>query len=96
MDLSFISLLHVLPAVISCVRPGGSVIALIKPQFELTPAQISKGGIVRDEAARAEAVEKIRAWVQTQPHLTWASVIPSPITGTDGNVEFLVWLQLAR
>lgn len=93
MDLSFISLLLVLPAVVACVRPGGSIVCLIKPQFELSPDQIARGGIVRDEAARAEAVAKIRTWVEAQPELAWAGLIPSPITGTDGNVEFLAWLK---
>jgi len=93
MDLSFISLLLVLPAVVACVRPGGAIVCLIKPQFELSPDQIARGGIVRDEAARAEAVAKIRTWVEARPELAWAGLIPSPITGTDGNVEFLAWLQ---
>jgi 23S rRNA (cytidine1920-2'-O)/16S rRNA (cytidine1409-2'-O)-methyltransferase len=95
MDLSFISLLLVLPAVIPCLAPGGSVVCLIKPQFELTPEHIGKGGIVRDPAAREEAVEKIRRWVETRPDLHWAGLLPSPITGTDGNVEFLAWLRTA-
>ena len=93
MDLSFISLTLVLPAVVPCVRPGGSIVCLIKPQFELSPERISKGGIVRDETARDEAVDRIRSWVGTQPDLTWAGLMPSPITGTDGNIEFLAWLQ---
>ena len=93
MDLSFISLLLVLPAVVPCVRPGGSIVCLIKPQFELSPEHIGKGGIVRDEAARQEAVAKIRTWVESRPDLTWGGLIPSPITGTDGNVEFLAWLK---
>lgn len=95
MDLSFISLLLVLPAVLPCVRPGGSVVCLIKPQFELSPDHIGKGGIVREAAAREEAVDKIRTWVASRPALVWAGLIPSPITGTDGNVEFLAWLQKA-
>jgi len=95
MDLSFISLLLVLPAVVPCVRPGGSIICLIKPQFELSPERLARGGIVRDEAARDEAVAKIQAWVDAQPPLAWAGLMPSPITGTDGNVEFLAWLKKA-
>jgi len=93
MDLSFISLTLVLPAVVPCVRAGGSIVCLIKPQFELSPDRVGKGGIVRDEAARTAAVDRIRAWVETRPDLTWAGLIPSPITGTDGNVEFLAWLR---
>jgi len=94
MDLSFISLLLVLPAVVPCLRPEGSIVCLIKPQFELTPDHLSKGGIVRDENARHQAVEKIRTWVEARPDLHWAGLIPSPITGTDGNVEFLAWIQI--
>jgi 23S rRNA (cytidine1920-2'-O)/16S rRNA (cytidine1409-2'-O)-methyltransferase len=93
MDLSFISLLLVLPAVVPCLRPDGQVICLIKPQFELSPAQISKGGIVRDPAAREQAVEKIRSWVAARPDIAWAGLMPSPITGTDGNIEFLALLR---
>ncbi len=92
MDLSFISLRLVLPAVIPCVRPGGSIVCLIKPQFELSPAAVGKGGIVRDEAARQQAVDSIREWVDSRPGFAWAGLIPSPITGADGNVEFLAWL----
>lgn len=95
MDLSFISLLLVLPAVIPCLKPGGSVVCLIKPQFELSPDKIGRGGIVRGEADRAAAVAKIRDWVETQPGLAWAGLLPSPITGTDGNQEFLAWITTA-
>lgn len=94
MDLSFISLRLVLPAVIPCVKDGGHLICLIKPQFELDPSQLSKGGIVRDPAARAQAVESIRTWVEARPDTQWAGLISSPITGTDGNEEFLAWLRI--
>lgn len=94
MDLSFISLRLVLPAVIPCVKDGGHIICLIKPQFELEPALLSKGGIVRDPAARAQAVEKIRTWVQARSDAQWQDLISSPITGTDGNEEFLAWLRI--
>jgi 23S rRNA (cytidine1920-2'-O)/16S rRNA (cytidine1409-2'-O)-methyltransferase len=93
MDLSFISLTLVLPAVVPCVKPGGHLVCLIKPQFELTPAQIGKGGIVREPEFRQEAIEKIRAWVTSWPGVEWSGLMESPITGTDGNVEYLVWLS---
>ncbi len=92
MDLSFISLTLVLPAVVPCLRPGGHVVCLIKPQFELSPEHVGKGGIVRDPAAREDAVAKIRRWVGAREDLQWAGLIDSPITGTDGNHEYLAWI----
>ncbi len=93
MDLSFISLTKVLPAVFSILQPGGQIVCLIKPQFELQREDITKGGIVRDPALHERAVEKIRSFVTTEHACTWHGLIPSPITGMDGNQEFLAWLQ---
>lgn len=92
MDLSFISLTKVLPAVFTVLEGGGSVVCLIKPQFELRREDIAKGGIVRDPALHERAVEKIRAFVTGEFGCDWRGVIPSPITGTDGNQEFLAWI----
>lgn len=92
MDLSFISLTKVLPAVFSILEEQGSVIALIKPQFELDREDIGKGGIVRDPSMHERAVEKIRVFVTQEHGREWRGVIPSPITGTDGNQEFLAWI----
>jgi len=95
MDLSFISLTKVLPAVFGVLEPGvGSVVCLIKPQFELQREDISKGGIVRDTALHERAVEKIRRFVTEDHGCEWRGLIPSPITGTDGNQEFLAWIGL--
>ena len=95
MDLSFISLTLVLPGVVPCLNPaGGQIVCLIKPQFEVGPEQVGRGGIVRVEAVRQSAVDKIRAWVEADGRLTWAGLIESPITGTDGNQEYLAWLTL--
>lgn len=91
MDLSFISLTKVLPAVFSVLDQGGSVVALVKPQFELSREEVGKGGIVRDPAMHQKAVEKIRVFVESEGR-EWRGVIESPITGTDGNVEFLAWI----
>jgi len=96
MDLSFISLTKVLPAVFPLLAEEGTIVCLINPQFELEREDISKGGIVRDPSAREEAVAKVQAWVESQPALAWAGLIPSPITGTVGNVEFLAWLLTAE
>lgn len=93
MDLSFISLTKVLPAVFSILRPGGQVICLIKPQFESERADVGKGGIIRDPELHAAAVEKIRRHAIEQGK-EWRGVVDSPITGTDGNHEFLAWIAL--
>ena len=92
MDLSFISLTKVLPAVFSVLKPTGAVICLIKPQFELERHEIGKGGIVREEALQQKAVEKIRRFVTEEHGREWRGLLPSPITGTDGNQEYLAWI----
>jgi 23S rRNA (cytidine1920-2'-O)/16S rRNA (cytidine1409-2'-O)-methyltransferase len=92
MDLSFISLTKVLPAVFPLLDERGTIVCLIKPQFELEKGDIAKGGIVRDPALHERAVEKIRRYVTGEPGHAWLGLIPSPITGTDGNHEFLAWL----
>jgi 23S rRNA (cytidine1920-2'-O)/16S rRNA (cytidine1409-2'-O)-methyltransferase len=92
MDLSFISLTKVLPAVFPLLEEGGSVVCLIKPQFELEREDISKGGIVRDPALHERAIEKIRRFVTEDHGREWRMLVPSPITGVDGNQEFLAWI----
>jgi len=94
MDLSFISLTLVLPAVFSVLESGGSVVCLIKPQFELRREDITRGGIVRDPTLHEQSIEKIRHFVTTEFACTWNGVIPSSITGMDGNQEFLAWIRL--
>jgi len=91
MDLSFISLTKVLPAVFGLLRPGGQILCLIKPQFELERGAVGTGGIVRDPAARERAVEKIREFA-ANAEKQWQGVVESPITGTDGNQEYLAWI----
>jgi 23S rRNA (cytidine1920-2'-O)/16S rRNA (cytidine1409-2'-O)-methyltransferase len=93
MDLSFISLTKVLPAVRSVLDPEGMIVCLIKPQFELEREDISKGGIVRDSALHERAIAKIRTFATEYLGLEWRGLIASPITGTDGNQEFLAWLD---
>jgi 23S rRNA (cytidine1920-2'-O)/16S rRNA (cytidine1409-2'-O)-methyltransferase len=92
MDLSFISLTKVLPAVFEVLEDKGEVVCLIKPQFELDREDIGKGGIVRDEELRERAVEKIRRFVTQQHGREWRGVIPASIAGMDGNQEFLAWI----
>lgn len=90
-DVSFISLTLVLPAVIKVLAPQATIVTLIKPQFEAGREQVGAGGVVRDDRVRAEVVEKIRAFGEAKLGLTWRGVCESPIKGPAGNVEFLAW-----
>jgi 23S rRNA (cytidine1920-2'-O)/16S rRNA (cytidine1409-2'-O)-methyltransferase len=92
-DVSFISLDKVLPSIMRFLNPASELITLIKPQFEVGRDKVGKGGIVRDEAAREEVVARVRAFVQEQG-FDVKGVIPSPITGQDGNVEYLLYAVL--
>ena len=91
-DVSFISLKLILPAVRKWLAAEGQVIALIKPQFEAGPESVGKGGIVRDAAVHRAVLENVLGWVGDQGWRV-GGLIQSPIQGTDGNVEFLVWLR---
>jgi 23S rRNA (cytidine1920-2'-O)/16S rRNA (cytidine1409-2'-O)-methyltransferase len=93
-DVSFISLTLVLPRVRELLRPpaGKPVIALVKPQFEAGRDQVGKGGVVRDEAARRGAVDKVRTWADGHGFAAGEDV-ESPITGPAGNVEYLLLLR---
>ncbi len=93
-DVSFISLTLVLPRVIELLRPpaGKPIVVLVKPQFEVGREQVGKGGVVRDEAARRGAVEKIRTWANANG-LVAEGDVESPITGPAGNVEYLLLLR---
>ncbi len=92
-DASFISLSKILPAVINLIRPGGTILALIKPQFEVGRGEVGKGGIVRDQNARDKAVDAVRINAEGLG-LVVSGVCESPITGADGNVEYLIRLDL--
>jgi 23S rRNA (cytidine1920-2'-O)/16S rRNA (cytidine1409-2'-O)-methyltransferase len=89
-DASFIGLRTVLPAPLALTKPKAALVALIKPQFEAGPEKVGKGGIVRDEAVRAEICETIIAWLAAQSGWHVLGVTPSPIEGADGNKEFLI------
>ena len=93
MDLSFISLTKVLPAAVGVLKQEGDLICLIKPQFELSREEVGKGGIVRDPSLHEKAVKKIHDFVLKELPCEWVGFIESPITGTDGNVEFLARLR---
>lgn len=88
-DVSFISLTKVLPAVRELLSPGSDLVTLIKPQFEAGRADVGRGGVVRDEAVRSRVVERVRAFGVSELGLGWRGVCPSPLRGPAGNVEFL-------
>ncbi|MBA3668887.1 MAG: TlyA family RNA methyltransferase [Sphingomonas sp.] len=88
-DASFISLTKVLEAAIGLARPGAMLVALIKPQFEAGRGEVGKGGVVRDPAIHARVCAAAKDWVESHG---WGvlGIVPSPITGPEGNVEFLL------
>ena len=90
-DVSFISLTLVLPAVRRLIAPDAWIVALIKPQFEAGAAQVGKGGVVRDPAVHA-AVLRASLAAAAEGGLAPHGLARSPITGPAGNVEFLAWL----
>lgn len=92
-DVSFISLTLILPPAFELLRPDGVILPLIKPQFELRQNEVGKGGVVRDPALHARAVEKIHDFVVGKLGAAWTGLIESPILGGDGNKEFLACLR---
>lgn len=94
-DLSFISLTLVLPALAPLLAPDGDCVCLVKPQFEVGPAKLGKGGIVRDGKAREEALMRVAKAAQACG-LTEQGRMTSPIEGSAGNIEFLLWLTPGR
>jgi 23S rRNA (cytidine1920-2'-O)/16S rRNA (cytidine1409-2'-O)-methyltransferase len=92
-DVSFIGLKLVLPPALEMAAPGAWVVALVKPQFEVGRLWIGKGGIVRDAQARAEAVADLEKFIADQSRWTVMGHIESPITGGDGNHEYLIAAQ---
>lgn len=91
-DLSFISLRLVLPALAGCLAPDGDLVPMVKPQFEVGRERVGAGGVVRDEAARVDAVLDV-AGVASRLGLGVAGVTASPLPGPSGNVEFFLWLR---
>jgi 23S rRNA (cytidine1920-2'-O)/16S rRNA (cytidine1409-2'-O)-methyltransferase len=88
MDLSFISATKVLPAIIPLLAPDGAIIALIKPQFEVGRGEVGGGGVVRDQAKRLRVVEEVNNAARGLG-LDVVNIIESPITGAEGNKEYL-------
>ena len=93
-DASFIGLRTVLPAGLALCAPGAWAVALIKPQFEAGPSLVGKGGVVRDSAVHASVCEAVVTWWSALPGWTVTGVERSPITGPEGNIEFLIGARL--
>ena len=94
-DVSFISLRLILPAVQKWLAPEANIVALVKPQFEAGREQVGKGGIVRDPAVHHQVLEELVDWC-AEKGLGPSGIVRSPIEGTEGNVEFLLWLRPGR
>jgi 23S rRNA (cytidine1920-2'-O)/16S rRNA (cytidine1409-2'-O)-methyltransferase len=89
-DASFIGLAKVLPMALALARPGAALVALVKPQFEVGPGKIGKGGMVRGEAARADALNAVVQWLE---RAGWSvnATTDSPVPGGEGAREYLLW-----
>jgi 23S rRNA (cytidine1920-2'-O)/16S rRNA (cytidine1409-2'-O)-methyltransferase len=94
-DVSFISLEKILPAAIKVLKPGGNLITLIKPQFEVGREKVGSGGIVRSEEDRQEVINRISDFCE-RIGLRRQGLIKSPIQGQKGNVEYLAWWRPAE
>ena len=94
-DASFIGLRTVLPTAIALCVPGAWAVALIKPQFEAGPGEVGSKGVVRDPAVHQRVCAQIRDWWASLPGWTVVGIADSPITGPEGNHEFLIGARLA-
>jgi 23S rRNA (cytidine1920-2'-O)/16S rRNA (cytidine1409-2'-O)-methyltransferase len=92
---SFISLKLIIPPAVGWLRPTGQLVALIKPQFEAGRTQVGKGGVIRDPKVHRAVLTELTGWAHSR-YLGLAGLIPSPITGPAGNVEFLAHWQPGR
>ena len=90
-DVSFISLKIVIPAIVPFLKPDGHILALVKPQFEVGRDQVGKGGVVRDAGLHEQVITELGSYFETYP-LVSEAIIPSPILGPKGNREFLMYL----
>lgn len=92
MDVAFISATKVMPAIVPLLNAGGSLIVLIKPQFEVGRGEVSKGGIVRELEKHERVIAEVNCAAE-ELGLKVRGLIQSPIHGADGNIEFLAWYQ---
>jgi 23S rRNA (cytidine1920-2'-O)/16S rRNA (cytidine1409-2'-O)-methyltransferase len=93
-DVSFIGLAKALPAALALAAPGADLVALVKPQFEVGPERVGKGGLVKDPQVQGQALQAVIAWLEGCGWPVAASA-DSPVAGGDGNREFLVWARKA-
>jgi len=93
-DVSFIGLRTALPLALTLAAPGAHLVALIKPQFEVGKGRVGKGGIVREPELHQEVCDAISTWLAGQPGWRVLGVVDSPITGAEGNKEFLISAEL--
>ena len=93
-DVAFISLTAVLPAVIQVLSSDARLVTLIKPQFEAGRRDVGRGGVVRDPAVRNSVVDKIRLFGTSELGLAWNGVMQSPVIGPAGNIEFLAYWRV--
>lgn len=89
-DASFIGLATVLPAALALAAPEAYLVALIKPQFEAAREDVGKGGVVRDATVHQAVCDRVRDWLDGLPGWSVLGVVESPITGHEGNVEYLI------
>ena len=92
-DASFISLKKLLPAALGLAKAGARLVVLIKPQFEVGKGLVGKGGVVRDPALHQQVVTGVVRWLETDMRWHVQQSMPSPITGSDGNLEFFLLAQ---
>jgi len=91
-DVSFISLKKVVPAVIGFLKENAEIVALVKPQFEVGRGEVGKGGIVREEKKRLDALEDVRKYLEKTGLLT-AGLFQSPVAGQKGNIEYFLYMK---
>ncbi|MEW6586753.1 MAG: TlyA family RNA methyltransferase [Nitrospirota bacterium] len=91
-DVSFISLTKVIPSVLAFLKEDGEIIALVKPQFEVGKGEVGKGGIVKDESRRLEAVNSVREDLERHGLVAVGSFV-SPVSGQKGNIEYFLYMK---
>jgi 23S rRNA (cytidine1920-2'-O)/16S rRNA (cytidine1409-2'-O)-methyltransferase len=96
-DCSFISLKKILPPAVPLLKPGGRIVALIKPQFEAGKAEADRGrGVITDAAVHERVLAELQQFVAAQAGICWRGVVESPLLGPAGNKEFLALIEKVR
>ena len=94
-DVSFISLTLALPQPLSHLKPGGQVVALVKPQFEARRGEVGRGGVIRNDDLREDILMRVEGWLRERDDVELLETVDSPITGDAGNREYLALLRKA-